>query len=84
MFCCEELDLLVDLQRMDVVAAVQSKLARVGKRVDSHIVFVPCRRGGRGERTARKARKKDRGRKRRNLEDSRAKAEKDVGTCKRG
>lgn len=35
------LDLLADLQWVDVVAAVNFILARIGKRVDRHIVFVP-------------------------------------------
>lgn len=49
---------------MDVVPALQFILARVGKGVNSHIVFVPCSGGGgsrggaheRRERTAQKQR----------------------------
>lgn len=55
---------------MDVVPALQFILARVGKRVNSHIVFVPCGGGAKEE----KGQHKNRGH-RWSSEDSGAKEE---------
>lgn len=44
-------DLPVDLQRVDAVSAVKFILARVGKRVNGHIVFVPLGKKKKKKRT---------------------------------
>lgn len=57
-FWCVQLHLLVDLQRMDIIPALHFILARVGKGVNGHIVFVPWSGGGRGRGGVRERRER--------------------------
>lgn len=52
----EKLHLPVNLQRVHAVSALKCILARVGKRVNCHIVFVPC--SGREEAQKKKEQRK--------------------------